>query len=270
MQSNSNADFFRSFGPRLKGYWWKLWYQHLAKSYQTKEWKCMNYSFAPLEGPPEMIGLDPEDAANRYSLQLYHHVASAVDLTDLEVLEVGSGRGGGADYIKRYLKPRKMVGVDYAKDSVKFCNETYQVEGLSFQVGNAESLPFTDESFDVVVNVESSHCYPSMENFLAQVKRVLRKDGYFLFADLRSKESIDLLREQLRQSGLKLIKATDITANVVRGLKMDSAYRTEMIKRMAKKSMIKTFLKFTGTENSNIYLRFQNRENIYISCVLQK
>ncbi len=257
-------------GSRIKGYLWKLWYQHMAKTYQSQKWKCMNYSFAPLEGPPEMIELDPADAISRYSLQLYHHVVSSVDLTGLEVLEVGSGRGGGADYIKRYLKPKKVVGVDFAKDAVKFCNATYDVQGLSFKVGNAMNLPFEDESFDVVVNVESSHCYPSMESFLAQVNRVLRKGGYFLFADLRYGKEAGLLREQLRQSGLTIVKETDITANVVRGLQMDSAQRTAMIKQTIKKGMIKTFLKFTGTEDSEIFNKFKNREATYMSCVLQK
>ena len=50
--------------------------------------------------------------------------------------------------------------------------------------GDAESLPFGDEMFDAVVNVESSHCYGSTPAFLAQVKRVLRCGGHFLFADL--------------------------------------------------------------------------------------
>ena len=58
-----------------------------------------------------------------YYMQLYDHVAGAVDLRDLKVLEVGSGRGGGADYIKRYLKPESMVGLDISENAVSFCTQ---------------------------------------------------------------------------------------------------------------------------------------------------
>jgi SAM-dependent methyltransferase len=41
------------------------------------------------------------------------------------------------------------------------------------------------ESFDAVINVEASHCYPSLPRFLAEVARVLRPGGHFLYADVR-------------------------------------------------------------------------------------
>ena len=120
-----------------------------------------------LDSDAEKLALEENDEPDRYFIQLYHHVASAVDLEDKEVLEVGSGRGGGSSYIKRYLKPRRMVGIDFSANAVAFCNDAYSVDGLSYQTGDAEHLPFEDESFDAVVNVESSHCYGSMEAFLA-------------------------------------------------------------------------------------------------------
>jgi hypothetical protein len=87
--------FAKVLGTRLRGVVWKWWYQHLAKSYRKDDWRFMNYGYAPLEDPPDMIPLEPADATDRYCIQLYHHVASAIDLSGLEVLEIGSGRGGG-------------------------------------------------------------------------------------------------------------------------------------------------------------------------------
>jgi ubiquinone/menaquinone biosynthesis C-methylase UbiE len=49
-------------------------------------------------------------------------------------------------------------------------------------------MPFPDASFDAVINVESSHCYPSMGRFLSEVHRVLRPRGSLLFADLRTSD----------------------------------------------------------------------------------
>lgn len=270
MKTNFASAWYHSLLAMLKGFLWRLWYQHLAKSYQKEEWKFMNYGYAPLGDHPEMMYLEKADAENRYSIQLYHHVASAIDLAGRDALEIGSGRGGGADYIKRYLNPKTMIGVDFAKDAVDFCNRNYAVDGLAFKVGNAEALPFADGSFDAVINVESSHCYPSMEKFLGEVKRVLRDGGHFLFADFRPKESMDVLREQLHQSGLTVVRETEITPNVVRSLKLDNEHRTTLIKQIIRKSMVKTFLRFAGTEDSGINHKLNNRDILYISCVVQK
>lgn len=38
-----------------------------------------------------------------------------------EVLEVGSGRGGGSSFMKRYLEPSRVVGADFSESQVKFC-----------------------------------------------------------------------------------------------------------------------------------------------------
>lgn len=279
---------FRIF-PKLKSVMWKQGYQFLSKVYKNKDWKFMNYGYASMDDPIEKLNLENIDEDNRSFIQLYHHVACAVNLRDLKVLDVASGRGGGAEYIKRYLKPKTMVGVDFSENTVAFCNQNYTVNGLSFEIGNAESLPFKNNSFDVVINVESSHCYNSIDAFLGQVKRVLHEGGYFLFADFREKKSIDIFREQIHNSGLILIKETDITANVLEALNLDNERKiaeikkkigealgldneckTTKIKKIIHKALVKLILEFTGAKGSHIYETFQNRETIYLSFVLQK
>ena len=230
----------------------------------------MNYGYAPLAGHDQAIDLSEEDEYYRYYMQLYDHVAGAVDIRGLKVLEVGSGRGGGADYIKRYLNPESMIGLDISDTAVNFCNQKYDIEGLTFERGNAESLPFPDSSFDVVINVESSHCYGSMDCFLGQIKRVLRDGGYFLMADFRRKEALDDFRRSLEGSGLALIKETDITQNILEALTLDHERKTGLIKKSVHKSLVSFFLQFAGTKDSLIYERFLTGETIYLSYVLQK
>jgi SAM-dependent methyltransferase len=258
------------FAPSLKVNLWKQWYQFLAKSYQIEDWKFMNYGYTCLDTQDEGIDLADSDDDYRYSIQLYHHVATSVDLERLEVLEVGSGRGGGANYIKRYLNPRKVVGLDLSENAVDFCNQYCAVDGLSFQMGNAESLPFEAESFDVVVNVESSHCYASFDRFVSEVKRVLRQDGYFLFADFRNIKDISALKTSLDNSGLALVNQTDITPNIVRALELDDDRKIALISKIVHKPLVNLFLEFAGTQGSKMYRGFKSREIIYQSFVLQK
>ena len=110
--------------PYLRKLIWRHWYQFLAGFYQRKDWSFMNYGYAPIDPQIEKLSLGDTDEANRYCIQLYHHVANVINLKDLKVLEVSSGRGGGSYYIKRYLQPKTMVGVDFSEKAVEFCNKT--------------------------------------------------------------------------------------------------------------------------------------------------
>ena len=62
----------------------------------------MNYDYAELDGSELDLHDHPEK--DRYFIQLYHYVAAAVELNGKKVLEVGSGRGGGASYVARVLQ----------------------------------------------------------------------------------------------------------------------------------------------------------------------
>jgi ubiquinone/menaquinone biosynthesis C-methylase UbiE len=151
--------------PAVKRGLWRQWYQFLAGRYPMQDWTFMNYGYASLEQQADRLHLSAEDEPDRYFIQLYHHVASGVDVENVDVLEVGSGRGGGASYVARYLKPKTMLGVDFSEQAVDFSNRQHRAPGLSFARGDAESLPLDDANVDVVINVESSHCYGSMEAF---------------------------------------------------------------------------------------------------------
>jgi ubiquinone/menaquinone biosynthesis C-methylase UbiE len=256
--------------PSLRRVLWKRLYQLLAGMYKRKDWIFMNYGYAPLdpgEGKPTLYDDDEQD---RYFIQLYHHVAGAIDLEGLDVLEVGSGRGGGANYIMRYLEPRSFVGVDFSEKAVVFCNGNYSVQGLSFLQGDAESLPFDDNSFDAVVNVESSHCYSSMDAFLAQVRRVLRPGGYLLYADLRDRDMVVMLNEQINRSGMRLIRRSDITRNVIEAMNKDSDRKMELIAESVSKIFLNSFREFAGIRGSEIYEGLSTGEVVYQSFVLQK
>lgn len=288
MLSDFFTVFFRIF-PRLKSILWREAYQFLSRVYTKTDWKFMNYGYAPLNGFEGTVVLDRSDEENRFCIQLYHYLASVVDLNGRRVLEVGSGRGGGADYIRRCLNPKTVVGVDFSRNAVAFCNQIYPLNGLSFEIGNAEALPFGNDRFDAVINVESSHCYNSMEGFLEQVKRVLAPGGSFLFADFRGRDDLDALKAHIRASGLTLVRESDISANVLEALRQDSDRKTREItaktaaalgladglsatgiKRRIHRLLVTFILEFSGAKESTIYKELQTGDTVYMSYILQK
>lgn len=137
------------------------------------------------EDPPMAIPLDAADETFRPCIQLYHRVATQVDLEGKTVLEVGCGHGGGASYLTRTLRPASYTGLDLNSAGIDFCRRRHMVPGLDFVQGNAEELPFPDRSFDAVINLESSLFYAHFPRFLSEVARVLGFGGHCLYADLR-------------------------------------------------------------------------------------
>ncbi len=161
--------------PSIRKPIWRFWYPYLTRRLLDKVVQFLNYAFET--DPPVGLQLEAADEVNRNSIQLYHHVASQVDLRGKDVLEVSCGHGGGASWLSRTMQPASYTGLDLNPTGIAFCQKRYQVSGLSFVQGDAQQLPFPDQSLDAVVNVEASHCYPDFPGFLAEVARVLKPGG---------------------------------------------------------------------------------------------
>ena len=82
-----------------------------------------------------------------------------------------------------------------------------------FIEGSAEDLPFPDESFDAVINIESSHTYPNFSRFLAEVARALRPGGHFLYTDVRNTPDIAAREAALAHAPLRRVSERDINTD---------------------------------------------------------
>ena len=255
--------------PVFRRLLWKPIYEWLAKRFSVQDWSLMNYGYTP-NADEALLVLNPEDEINRYPIQLYHYLATKTDIGNRKVLEVGSGRGGGAAYLKKYLKPEQMVGVDIASNAVKIANKYFGKEGITFMQGSAEQLPFENESFDVVINVESSHTYGSVPIFLSEVKRVLRKGGYFLCADIRTAAGMKEFTRQIQSCGLQVVSEENISENVSRAITLEDPVKQKRIAENIPGYLQDVFKQFAGTKGSKAQLKLQNGELLYHRFVLRK
>jgi len=233
-------------------------------------WKFVNYGYEPdnPESKPELL---PEDEDDRVCIQLYQHLVESADIAGKSVLEVSCGRGGGAHYAMRYLKPARYVGLDLSPTSVGFCRRTYQFEGLEFVEGDADDLPFDDNEFDVVVNVEASNGYHSVPLFFEQVHRVLKPGGKLLFADLRFKgRQLQVLQRQLAETPFEKVMCDDITEEVYAALSLDSERKTRIASELVPPFFLGSFLNFAAAKGTHMYKAFGSGGITYLSCVLKK
>jgi ubiquinone/menaquinone biosynthesis C-methylase UbiE len=263
------VDNYCEFPTILRRPMWQIWHKLLNRFDKDKTVHFMNYGFAELNGK-EPIRLHKEDEINRFCIQLYEHVTGGVDLKDKIVAEVGSGRGGGANYITKYHKPKSYIGIDISEPVIKFCNKTYNENGLSFIKGRAEKIPLQSGGFDALVNVESARCYSDVELFFEEAYRVLKPNGFFLFADMIDKKDVAEMKMKLKKSGFMINKEKEITKNVAKGLALDTIRREEIIHKKVPKFLKKLFKKFAGTRGTKRFDSFSNGKFEYWSFVLSK
>jgi ubiquinone/menaquinone biosynthesis C-methylase UbiE len=250
---------------------WRLWYPFLTRLSMNSQVNFLNYGYADNGSEGNHPLLKEQDESDRPCIQLYHQVVSAVDLRGLDVLEVSCGHGGGAAYVARYMRPQSMHAVDRNARAIELCKRRHQIDGLTFSRGNALALEFLDNTFDAVINIEASHCYPDVPRFFSEVRRVLRPGGHFLYADFRqSKPHQAVLHRQLETSGLEVITWQDISPNVVRGMQLNTEKYLELIRVLMPKLLRKPAMGFAGVKGSAIYTGLESGEIVYLCYHLRK
>ena len=202
------------------------------------------------------VPLAESDEPNRFHIQLYHRVAAQADLEGKRILEVGCGHGGGASYLMRTVRPVSYTGLDLNRAGIAFCRKTHNLVGVDFVHGNAERLPFPDQSFDAVINIESSGAYPHFPRFLAEVARVLRPGGDFLYADLRPCESVAEWETALAGAPMRMVSHENINAQVLRGMEINTQRILELIDRVPR-YLRPISRAFVGIQGSPFYRAMQ-------------
>src|SRR5882672_5808793 len=102
----------------------------------------------------------------------YAHAAAYCGGKD--VLEIGCGSGHGLGYIG--VRARRVVGGDCTHKLLKIAGDRYGTSVPLVRL-DAESVPFTSSSFDVVVLHEAIYYLGSPARFVAEARRVLRPGG---------------------------------------------------------------------------------------------
>lgn len=229
----------------------------------------MNYGYMPSQSEGA-LEIPLNSKIQKYPLQMYHYLALKTVIKGKQVFEVGSGRGGGARHIAEALKPGSYTGMDIAQSAVDLANKLNPLQNLKFIQGSAEAIPMGDNSIDVVINVESCHAYGSVEKFISEVKRILRPGGFLVLADFRSDNKMNVLQQQLRNSGMEIISEENISDNVIRSIEAEDESKKARIKKLIPDKWQKLFGEFAGVVGSRFYRTLQNGTRQYYRFVLKK
>ena len=252
---------------RIRMRLWRGLYQRMARSQKDPGFRFMNYGFSD----DSDLQLSEADEPDRLFIQLYNMNIRDVEIEGKEVLEIGSGRGGGASWIARTFNPKSLVAVDYSEEAVKLSKNWFTIQdNLEFKVGNAQDLPLSDDSFDIVYNVESSHCYANIPEFLKEVFRVLKPNGKFCWTDMRDSGTMEEMHDQFTQVGFNIESRADVTKNVIKALNLIDEGRRNMIRKSAPSSLRKSFETFGGVPGTPVYEALKSGKIQYFRYLLSK
>ena len=253
----SLVDALYSVGA-IRRFLWRRWYPFLTQRLRREDVLFLNYAF--VEDAPPALPLSADDEPNRACIQLYHHVATQTDIRGKKVLEISCGHGGGASYLVRTLSPADYVGLDFNPEGIRFCQKRHAaVAGLRFIHGDAEHLPFPDGAFDIVINVEASHCYGDFPRFLSEVARVLRPGGHLLYADFRFADGGDIEKweRSLETAPLERGGLNEINAGVLRGMDHNAVRSRGLVERHMPRFLHALGRDFAGVPGSRVYRALQ-------------
>lgn len=122
-------------------------------------------------------GLHYDRISHFISAAIEHCIARLAPAPGEQILDVATGTGWAARVLANH--GAKVTGVDIAGgliDAARILASKAQLD-ISFQVGDAEELPFEDESFDAIVSTFGVMFSGRPEVAAAELARVCKKGG---------------------------------------------------------------------------------------------
>jgi SAM-dependent methyltransferase len=131
------------------------------------------------------------------------HVSPAPE----RVLDIGCGTGEGTLFLAREFPQARVRGVDLSDEMIAVATGKVGLDPearIAFKAGDAASLPYPDESFDLVAQL-------NMPPFFAELARVLRPGGQVIVASSWGAETPfytrpGLLRWKFLQHGVEPVE----------------------------------------------------------------
>ncbi len=123
----------------------------------------------------EVTELPGSGATSEQLERLYHRYHTATKYaTNKKVLEVASGVGFGLGYLEK--SAAKVIGGDYTANLLRIAGSYYRDRIPLLQL-DGQYLPFSKNSFDLVIIYEAIYYLQEASRFIAEARRILSANG---------------------------------------------------------------------------------------------
>ena len=119
-------------------------------------------------------------AEHNYEWHLSKYIFASKFVKDKKILDIACGSGYGSYLLSKSAK--EVYGGDINKTAINFATSHYQHSNLVYKYMNAINLPFSNNSFDMIVSFETIEHVLNYRKFLNECKRILKPNGIFIGA----------------------------------------------------------------------------------------
>lgn len=158
------------------------------------------------------------------------------------VLDVATGTGDIAVWIARNTATQKIDGVDFSEKMIQKAKEKTEKENVkvNFSVQDAESLEYSDKSFDTVICCLGVCWFTNKEKALSEMKRVCKGDGKVILLEEKGTSlSIEKIVKEKNTKSAKLKIFEELEDSIpIEGIeKMMSKLNCKLIKKTESESI---------------------------------
>lgn len=128
---------------------------------------------------------NPVRAAHmRHREAAWFHRLAGGELSGQHVLEVGCGRGIGAEILLDRLGAQSVAAFDLDEEMIEQARCRLHTRPVSLSVGDVCQIAQPSNTFDTVANFGIIHHVPDWKRSVREIARVLRPDGLLLFEEV--------------------------------------------------------------------------------------
>lgn len=125
----------------------------------------------------ERLMPDGEYTFMSYQEHINRYIFASKFVKNKIVLDIACGSGYGSNYLVTYAK--RVIGGDIFKDALIKGKANSEKE-LEFICLDATNIPFSDNSFDIIVSFETIEHIKNYKKFLCECRRILKNGGIFI------------------------------------------------------------------------------------------
>lgn len=144
----------------------------------------LNTEYTHMEFTGERLVIN--DQVKQHYAKVFHEHVMRYDfasrfIKDKIILDAACGAGYGVKMFE-IAGVRQATGIDISAESIRYASSHYQGPNTRFLIADILSLPFANETFDIVISFETIEHIPNGADWIRESARVLKDGGLLIIS----------------------------------------------------------------------------------------